>query len=95
MLVVGGLGLTVSPPNPSWPNTTPANTVVATVQGFNHDGRPYTGDYVFTAPNNDSNGTYELVLNGDRSGSLRIAQNGPGVSGAGGTIQHVTIAARQ
>jgi hypothetical protein len=92
---LGTLSLTVTPSSPSWPSSTPLGTVVATLQGVWSSGRPFIGDYVFVAPNFDDGGTYDIVLNADHSGSLRISPTGPGVGAAGGTVQSVTIEPRQ
>jgi hypothetical protein len=89
------LTLVVTPLATSWPSTTALGTIVATLQGVWNNNGAFTGDYVFVAPNMDDGGTYDIVLNGDHSGSLRVAPAGPGVGSDGGTITHVSIAARQ
>ena len=52
---------------------TPANTVLATLQGVWSNGAAFTGSYVFVAPNFDDGGLYKIVLNADHSGTLQTA----------------------
>jgi hypothetical protein len=84
------LSLTVMPAAPTTPSSNGTSGNVAALQGGWSDGSPFTGSYIFVTPNYDVNGTYAL------SGSeLIINPNGPGVAGAGGTIQHISMEATQ
>jgi hypothetical protein len=74
---------------PTIPSSTPLGSTVANLQGVWSDRSPFTGSFMFVAPNYDAD-TYSI------SGSnLIVASNGPGVGSAGGSIEHVTIEAVQ
>lgn len=64
--------------NPAFETTIPsgtiAGTVVATLQGVWSNGAPFTGSYIFVAPNFNDGGLYLITLNPDRSGLLKTAQ---------------------
>jgi hypothetical protein len=84
------LTLTVTPPNPSIPQTAPLGSFVAKVTAAWSNGAPFTGTIQFVAPNFDDGGTFAL------SGSdLIVSPVGMGVNGDGGTVQHVTVQASQ
>jgi len=84
------LALAVVPSNPLILSTSPLGSVVATLQGVWSDGSPFTGTYQFVAPNFNDGGVYAISGN-----KLIINPTGPGVAGAGGSIEDVTIVAVQ
>jgi hypothetical protein len=74
---------------PTIPSSTPLGSTVANLQGVWSDRSPFTGSFMFVAPNYDAD-TYSI------SGSnLIVASNGPSVGSAGGSIEHVTMEAIQ
>ncbi len=84
------LTLTVSPPAPSIPETSPLGSYVATLIATWSDGSPFTGSFQFVAPSYDDGGTFAI------SGSdLIISPAGLGVNGDGGSVQYVSIVAIQ
>jgi hypothetical protein len=84
------LSLSFSPPNPSIPDTTPPGATVATIIASWSNGQPFTGTLGFAPPYSNAGGVFAISGN-----SLIINPSGPGVGGAGGTVEHVTIAATQ
>jgi hypothetical protein len=84
------LSLSFEPPSPSIPNTTPLGATVATIVATWSNGQPFTGTLGFGSP--DSNAGNVFAISGN---SLIINPSGPGVSGAGGTVEQITIVATQ
>jgi hypothetical protein len=85
------LSITVNPPNPTIPSTTPLGATVANIAALWSDGSPFTGTLSFGAPNFNHGGVYAL----DSSNNLIINPLGPGVGSAGGSTENVTIVATQ
>jgi Domain of unknown function (DUF4082) len=83
------LSLSFEPPSPSIPNTTPKGATVATVIASWSNGQPFTG--TISIANSNPTGVFAI----NDSNSLIIDPSGPGVSGAGGTVEQLTIAATQ
>ena len=84
------LQVTLNPPNPTIPSTTPLGAVVATITVTWSNGAPFTGTLSFGSPNSNGGGVYALSGN-----NLIINPAGPGVGPAGGAVQNVTIVATQ
>jgi hypothetical protein len=84
------LCLSIEPPNPSIPNTAPLGATVATIIATWSNGQPFTGTLGFGSPYSNGGGVF--AINGNR---LIVNPSGPGVGGAGGTVEQVTIVARQ
>ncbi len=84
------LTLTVSPPAPSLPETSPLGSYVATLNAAWSDGSPFTGSFQFTAPYNDDGGTFAIA-----GSTLIISPGGLGVDGDGGSVQNVSVVAVQ
>jgi Domain of unknown function (DUF4082) len=84
------LNLSFEPPNPSIPSTTPKGATVAAIVPSWSNGQPFTGALSFGSPDSDAGGVFAISGN-----SLIISPSGPGVSGAGGTVEQVTIVATQ
>lgn len=80
---------------PSVPDTTPLGANLATLQGVWSDSSPFTGSYVFVAPYFDDGGVYAVTMNPDHSGNLIINPLGPGVNLGGGTVENISLIARQ
>jgi hypothetical protein len=83
------LSLSFEPPSPSIPNTTPRGATVATIIPTWSNGQPFTG--TISIGNSNPAGVFAISNNN----SLIISLSGPGVSGAGGTVEQVTIVATQ
>jgi Domain of unknown function (DUF4082) len=83
------LSLSFEPPSPLIPNTTPKGATVATVIASWSNGQPFTG--TISIANSNPTGVFAISNNN----SLIIDPLGPGVSGAGGTVEQLTIAATQ
>ena len=84
------LSLVVTPSAPTIPSSDGTTGTAATLQGVWSDGSAFTAGtagaaYIFVAPNYDDD---TWTMSGS---SLIIASNGPGVGGAGGTVEHVTM----
>lgn len=89
------LSLVVTPPNPVIAPNSPGGTFVANLHGIWSDGSAFSGSYAFVAPNYDDGGIYTIILNDDHSGSLIVNPSGPGVGSGGGTIENVSVVARE
>ena len=86
--------ISVTPSNPSIPDTTPKGTVVATVSVKMSDGSPFTGTLRFGAPNFDSGGIFALQMTDLANGSIIINPAGPGVGPNTATVtDHITLEA--
>ncbi len=85
------LSIVVTPPNPSIPTATPLGAVVANVAATWSDGAPFTGAFLFVAPNFNHGGVYAL----DSNNNLMINPLGPPVGSAGGSTATITIGATQ
>jgi Domain of unknown function (DUF4082) len=83
------LSLTVSPPNPTIPSTTPLGATVAQITAAWSDGAPFIGTLSFGAPNFNYGGVYAM----DSNNNLIVNPLGPGVGSAG--TEHVTIVATE
>jgi hypothetical protein len=84
------LTLIVTPTMPTIPDDTPLGTPIAVLQGVWSNGDPFTGSFMFVAPNFDDGGIYDISGN-----LLRVSPTGPGVGSEGGSIDFVTIVAIQ
>jgi hypothetical protein len=84
------LSLSLTPSNPTIPNSSPGGTVVAQINATWSDGSPFTGILGFGTPYFSDNGTFAISGN-----NLIIDPNGPGVGPFGNTIQNVTVVATQ
>src|SRR5262249_44882080 len=84
------LSLSFQPPNPSIPSTTPLGATVATIIASWSNGQPFTGTLGFGSPYSNAGGVFAISGN-----SLIINPSGPGVGGAGGKVEQVTIVATQ
>jgi hypothetical protein len=84
------LSLSVSPANPSIPNTTQLGATVATITASWSNGQPFNGTLGFGPPYSNAGGVFAISGN-----SLIVNPKGPGVGGAGGTVEQVTIVATQ
>jgi len=80
---------TPSPGSPTIADSTPLSTIIQQFSNTWSNSEAFVGANTFASPNWDAD-TYQV--SGDY---LIIAPNGPGVSGAGGTTQHVTTVAVQ
>jgi hypothetical protein len=88
------LKLSFNPANPSIPSNAPAGTVVATVTASWSDGSPFTGTLSFGTPYSNDNGIF--ALSGSSSpANLVVSSGATGLSSDAGTIQSVTITAKQ
>jgi hypothetical protein len=85
------LSIAANPPNPTIPSTTPLGSVVASLGAAWSDGSPFTGKLSFGPPNYSDGGVYAI----DGNNNLIISPSGPGVGGAGGSAENVTIVATQ
>lgn len=88
------LSLVPTPTSPSILDTAVGGAVVARLQGVWSNAAPFVGTYLFVAPNFDAGGVYDIVPNSDGSANLIIKVGGPGVSGASGTTETVTVEAQ-
>lgn len=88
------LTITITPPNPVIPSTTPLGATVATLSAHWSDNSPFTGGYLI-GPASDPTAIYAIDLNLDHTGNLKINPSGPGVGAQGGTIQDLIIEAYQ
>jgi hypothetical protein len=84
------LSLSFSPPNPSIPNAAPLGMTVATITASWSNGKRFTGTLRFGPPYSNAGGVF--AISGNR---LIINPSGPGVGGAGRTVDQVTIVATQ
>lgn len=84
------LKLTVDPPNPTLPSTTPLGATVAHITATWSDGAPFTGKLSFGAPNFGS-GVYAL----DSNNNIIVDPLGPGLGAAEGSAKYFTIVAAQ
>jgi len=89
------LTLTVMPMPPNISSSSPLGTVVASATAAWSNGAPFTGTIGFVSPNENDGGTFALSCTRCTTANLIISPLGMGVSGDGGTVQHVTLEANQ
>jgi hypothetical protein len=83
--------ITVTPSNPTIPDTTPLGAVVATFAVTMSDGSPFTGTVGFGAPNYDAGGVFAIAGN-----NIIVNPSGPGVGPNTATLtDQITLEATQ